>query len=77
MTSTAPTPKGSQEQSTTEKRLQELLAKRADVVSGGVPDRNIQARGRGGDVCLVCLSCGRYLFASGRGGGTGKRARAE
>lgn len=44
MTSTAPTPKGPQEQSLTEKRLQELLAKRADVVAGGVPDRNIQAR---------------------------------
>ncbi|CAM9860491.1 unnamed protein product [Pylaiella littoralis] len=41
MTSTAPTPRGP-EQSVTEKRLQELLAKRADVVSGGVPDRNIQ-----------------------------------
>eukprot|EP00904_Undaria_pinnatifida_P005516 jgi/Undpi1/2094/HiC_scaffold_12.g05480.m1 len=43
MTSTAPTPKGSQEQSLTEKRLQELLAKRADVVAGGVPERDIQA----------------------------------
>ncbi|CAM9534005.1 unnamed protein product [Scytosiphon promiscuus] len=42
MTSTAPTPKGPQEQSLTEKRLQELLAKRADVVSGGVPDRDIR-----------------------------------
>ncbi|CAN0131864.1 unnamed protein product, partial [Hapterophycus canaliculatus] len=42
MTSTAPTPKGPQEQSLTEKRLQELLAKKAEVVSGGVPDRNIQ-----------------------------------
>ncbi|CAM9663970.1 unnamed protein product, partial [Laminaria digitata] len=42
MTSTAPTPKGSQEQSQTEKRLQELLAKRADVVAGGLPERNIQ-----------------------------------
>ncbi|CAN0462400.1 unnamed protein product, partial [Ectocarpus sp. 12 AP-2014] len=45
MTSTAPTPKGPQESSLTEKRLQELLAKRAAVVSGGAPqDRNIQAR---------------------------------
>ncbi|CAN0219785.1 unnamed protein product, partial [Ectocarpus fasciculatus] len=44
MTSTAPTPKGPQEPSLTEKRLQELLAKRAAVVSGGAPqDRNIQA----------------------------------
>ncbi|CBJ49239.1 conserved unknown protein [Ectocarpus siliculosus] len=43
MTSTAPTPKGPQESSLTEKRLQELLAKRAAVVSGGAPqDRNIQ-----------------------------------
>lgn len=49
MTSTAPTPKGSQEQSLTEQRLQELLAKQADVVAGGVSDRSIQARegGRG------------------------------
>ncbi|CAM9906252.1 unnamed protein product, partial [Ectocarpus sp. 4 AP-2014] len=43
MTSTAPTPKGAQESSLTEKRLQELLAKRAAVVSGGaLQDRNIQ-----------------------------------
>lgn len=54
MTSTAPTPKGPQEQSLTEKRLQELLAKRADVVAGGLPDRNIQVR--------HSLRCGQVLL---------------
>lgn len=44
MTSTAPTPKGAQEQSLTEKRLQELQAKRDGVVAGGVPERNIQVK---------------------------------
>lgn len=64
MTSTAPTPKGPQESSLTEKRLQELLAKRAAVVSGGAPqDRKIQARRQ---TSCVHVASGRGLCAGGR-----------
>lgn len=54
MTSTAPTPrKGPQEeQSLTEKRLQELEARRANVEAASVPDRNIQVLVVGGGIVV-------------------------